>query len=109
MQYTLDSIKQVIKSLENNNKDLKYQYEAFFTTDLKEFITFNENVFYYGVLTHGQSTVSCQVYSGTNSSITIDENSQIEIFFSHLFNSPDGLLQSKLRGQFRGFKIYVSS
>jgi hypothetical protein len=106
MKYTLDSIKLQIAALEQKFVGKNFDYKPIFITDLSDFTFPVENQYYYGILTHGASTFTCDVFFNNNLSITIDENSQIEVLFTDLFNPKDGLAQSKYRGQFIGFHIF---
>ena len=106
MKYTLDSIKLQVASLEQKYPNTKLNFKPFFTEELSDLCTYQDKIFYYGVLTHGLSTFDCEIFFNGNLSISIIENSQIEILFTDLFQVKDGLAQSKYRGQFIGFQIF---
>jgi hypothetical protein len=105
MKYTLDSVKLQVAALSKKYKK-EFIFEEYFTYNLPDLIFPQENLFYYGVLTHGASTFNCEIYFKGNLSITIVENSQIEMLFTDLFITKDGLAQDKMSGQFIGFKIF---
>jgi hypothetical protein len=106
MKYTLDSIKLQIAALEQKYLNTKFDSKPLFTENLYDLCTHQDKIFYYGVLTHGASTFDCEIFFNDNLSVTIVENSQIEILFTDLFGVKDGLAQSKYRGQFIGFQIF---
>jgi hypothetical protein len=108
MNFTLDSVTQVIEALEENNKNKTVRKEPFFTTNLKDLTDQNTSLYYFGIFTNG-SGENCKFYFDAEEVIEIQQNSQIYLLFTHINQNYDATQLENLKGQFRGFKIVVSS
>jgi hypothetical protein len=106
MQFTLDSVEQVKKSLEENYSYRKVIEEPFFTTDLKKLVDESVDNYFFGVLTIGNNE-DCVIYNNDVEVIRITKNSQIYLLFSHINKDFTQTQLDNMNGQFRGFKITI--
>ncbi|MDD7885754.1 hypothetical protein [Flavivirga sp. 57AJ16] len=108
MDYTLDSVTQVVKAFEEFNPSKKVSKVTSFIEDLNDILP-KENRFYFGVLTVSENVVKAVLKNGLdNDIITITKNSQIvELFHSVEFLDAMDAELAQPYGQFRGFEIYI--
>jgi hypothetical protein len=106
MQFTLDSIEHVKKSLANNYPYRKIIEEAYFTKNLNDLVDESVDNYYFGVLTVGNNE-DFFVYNNEVEIIKVDKNSQIYVLFSHINKDFTQLQLDNMNGQFRGFKVTI--
>lgn len=110
MNYTLDSVKHFVEALGSGEaKGRIVRKEPILINDLTELKLHKDNVFYFGVLTVGDTAENCALSVNEAEYIRVKSNSQIIDYFQNIefYDVDDIELIGAVKGHFRGFQVRI--